>query len=139
MAKILFPLCAALTLMSCSDSGNSYKRLGEPPKYLMGEWKNISTQEFGCITKSISVSASRVKIQRSCEESEDELGAQTLKITGVLVKVGDDRRLSEHRIETEVAQVVFSPSKDGVSEVYLQLWITDDYGPIKELGKFLKF
>lgn len=128
----------AITSILISTSAYSLEKLGSFPQALVGTWIYETGDEKldGCNTSRIVVSRTTITVVQQCIDEGRSISRY--KVKEVLVdRFFFSDEIKEYYVLTDGPNVVFDLLDDhGRSSVYLQFWITNDYGPTRKLGVF---
>ena len=126
------------SLLLTSISAYSLEELNAFPRTLNGVWVYESGNENidGCNALRISVNKSVITVVENCLDHGRSVNKYRIK--EVLVdRAFFSKKIDEYHVLTDGPNVVFDIlSNSRTSSVYLQFWVTDDYGPTKQLGVF---
>jgi hypothetical protein len=133
-----------LTLLGASISllistyAYSLEKLSSFPQALVGAWIYETGDEKldGCNTPRIMVSRTTITVVQQCIDEGNSVSRYRVK--NVLVdRAFFSDEIKEYHVLTDGPNVVFDLLDDyGRSSIYLQFWVTDDYGPTRQLGVF---
>ncbi len=121
-----------------SSFAYSLDKLQTFPRILIGTWTYETGDEKldGCNTPRIMVNKTIITLVQECVD--EGRSVSRYKVKDVLVdREFFSEEIQEYHILTDGPNVVFDFLNDyGRSSIYLQFWITDDYGPTRQLGVF---
>jgi len=139
MSKTKWNSIAAFSiLLLLSTCAYSLEKLQAFPTALIGVWiyETGDEQLDGCKTARIAINKTTVNVVQECIDK----GRSTSKyrIKDVLVdRAFFSNKIYEYHVLTDGPNVVFDLlSVDKRSSIYLQFWVTNDYGPTRKLGVF---
>ena len=136
--RILPKLAICGVLLVPSPCAYSLEKLKSFPGALIGAWIYETGNEKldGCKTSRILVNNSVITLVQEC--IYEGRSVSRYRVKDVLVdRTFFSNKIQEYHVLTDGPNVVFDSLKDyGRSTIYLQFWVTDDYGPTRKLGVF---
>jgi hypothetical protein len=125
-------------LLLISTSAYSLEKLEPFPTALIGTWIYETGDEKldGCNTPRIMVNRSTITLVQECVDEGRSISRY--RVRDVLVdRAFFSDEIQEYHVLTDGPNVVFDLLKDfRRSSIYLQFWVSDDYGPTRQLGVF---
>lgn len=125
-------------LLFTSTSAYSLEKLQPFPAALTGVWIYETGDEKldGCKTPSVAVNKSVITIVQECiDEGQSVIKYRVREV--LIDRAFFSDKIKEYHVLTDGPNVVFDLLSDNRnSSIYLQFWVTDDYGPTRQLGIF---